>query len=403
VNILLLAPWLPWPPHDGARIRILETARFLSGRHRVVLVAPTYSAGERDLAAKLESGRVEVHAVPVPDGGLARLCRLSKGILGGKPPIQAFHRNSAIAHLISKLTMEIPFDIVQIEFSFLSHYLHAVRGAARPRTILSMHNVESQRFERELQFSAWNARRLVVLADRYLFPTWEPRAVQSFDGVVAVSEAEAAWISNHAPRVQVKIVPNGVDVDFFRPQPATGTSLGVVFTGSMDYPPNIDAAVWFADAILPIARCSLPELRFVIAGRRPPPNIRALAARPGIEVTGEVEDIRPYLADALAMVVPLRSGGGTRLKILQAMAMERPIVSTTLGAEGLSVRSGEHLLLADSPQAFAEGIVTLARSSRSAARVAEAGRRLALAQYDWRQCLRGLEDLYHSVLSGSRL
>ena len=170
----------------------------------------------------------------------------------------------------------------------------------------------------------------------------------------------------------------------------------------MDYPPNIDAALWFADAILPIARQSLPQLRFVVAGRRPPPEIRALGTRPGIQVTGEVDDIRPYLADALAMVVPLRSGGGTRLKILQAMAMARPIVSTTLGAEGLSVTPGEHLLLADNPQAFAEGIVTLAHSSQFAARVAEAGRRLALTQYDWQQCLRGLDDLYHSVLSSSR-
>ena len=402
MNILLLAPWLPWPPHDGARIRILETVRFLSRRHRVVLVAPTYSAGERDLAFRLESGGIDVHAVPVPDGGLARLGRLCKGVLSGKPPIQAFHRNSAVARQISKLTTAIAFDIVQIEFSFLSHYLQAVRGSSHPRTILSMHNVESLRFERELQFSAWNARRLVVLADRYLFPKWEPRVVQSFDGVVAVSEAEAAWISRYAPRVQVKIVPNGVDVDFFRPQSATGTALNVVFTGSMDYPPNIDAALWFADAILPIARQTLPQLRFVVAGRRPPPEIRALSTRPGIQVTGEVDDIRPYLADALAMVVPLRSGGGTRLKILQAMAMARPIVSTTLGAEGLSVTPGEHLLLADSPQTFAEGIVTLALSSQLAERVAEAGRRLALTQYDWQQCLRGLDDLYHSVLSSNR-
>ena len=280
MNILLLAPWLPWPPHDGARIRILETVRFLSGRHRVVLVAPTYSAGERDLASRLESGGIDVHAVPVPDGGLARLSRLCKGVLSGKPPIQAFHRNSAIARQISKLTTAIAFDIVQIEFSFLSHYLQAVRGSSRPRTILSMHNVESLRFERELQFSAWNARRLVVLADRYLFPNWEPRAVQSFDGVVAVSEAEAAWISHHAPRVQVKIVPNGVDVDFFRPQSAAGTSSNVVFTGSMDYPPNIDAALWFADVILPIARQSTTAacvLSLRVVDRRPKFGLWALA------------------------------------------------------------------------------------------------------------------------------
>jgi glycosyltransferase involved in cell wall biosynthesis len=220
--------------------------------------------------------------------------------------------------------------------------------------------------------------------------------------VVAVSEAEAKWIRRHAPRVNVTLVPNGVDVDFFRPQPATSLAQNVVFTGSMDYPPNIDAVLWFADAILPIARNRLPQLRFVVAGRRPPPEIRALAARPGILITGEVEDIRPHLAEAFAMVVPLRSGGGTRLKILQAMAMSRPVISTTLGAEGLGVCPGEHLLIADKPELFADSIALLAHSSPSAQRIAEAGRRFALARYDWQQCLRGLEDLYHTVLSGSR-
>lgn len=401
MNILLLAPWLPWPAHDGARIRMLETARFLSRRHTVFLIAPTYTDGERDLATKLESDGISVHAVPVPDGSLARLKRMCAGLVAGKAPIQAFHRNHAIAQCISNLTEQVDFQIVQIEFSFLSHYLRAIRGASRPRTILSMHNVESLRFERELQFSAWNARRLVVLADRYLFPRWEQRAVQSFDGVVAVSEAEATWIRRHAPRVNVKLVPNGVDVDFFRPHPATNLAQTVVFTGSMDYPPNIDAVLWFADAILPIARTRLPQLRFVVAGRRPPLEIRALAARPGILITGEVEDIRPYLAEAFAMVVPLRSGGGTRLKILQAMAMARPVISTTLGAEGLGVCAGEHLLIADEPERFADSIAALA-DSQSAQRIAEAGRRFAVARYDWQQCLRGLEDLYHTVLSGSR-
>jgi glycosyltransferase involved in cell wall biosynthesis len=170
----------------------------------------------------------------------------------------------------------------------------------------------------------------------------------------------------------------------------------------MDYPPNIDAVLWFAEAILPIARRRLPQLRFVVAGRRPTPEIRALVARPGILITGEVEDIRPYLADAFAMVVPLRSGGGTRLKILQAMAMARPVISTTLGAEGLDVCPGEHLLIADEPERFAEGIASLAHSSESAQRIAEAGRTFVLSRYDWQQSLRGLEELYQTILSGGR-
>jgi polysaccharide biosynthesis protein PslH len=402
LSILLLCPWLPWPPHDGARIRILETLRFLSQRHRVVLVAPAYSPEQHGGVAQLSSSGATVHAVTVSDGTLARLRRLSLGIASGAPPIQAFHRNRAVAECVTRLTSENNFDIVQIEFSFLAHYLHSVHRRTRLKTVLSMHNVESLRFERELQFSAWNARRLVVLADCYLFPRWEQRVVQSFDGVVAVSEPEATWIRRHAPRAAVTTVPNGVDAEFFRPQSAATIQHAVVFTGAMDYPPNIDAVLWFADAILPVLRQSWPQLHFVVVGRRPPREILALASRPGIRITGEVEDIRPYLAEALAMVVPLRSGGGTRLKILQAMAMARPVISTTLGAEGLTVANGQHLLIADNPQQFADSLAMLVHSPESATRIAQAGRHLALAEYDWKQCLRGLEDLYQTVLSGSQ-
>jgi sugar transferase (PEP-CTERM/EpsH1 system associated) len=341
-----------------------------------------------------------VHAVEVPDGTQARLRRLATGVAAGAPPIQAFHRNRAMTERVRQLSAEIDFDIVQVEFSFLAHYLGALRGKRRPKTILSMHNVESMRFERELKFSAWNPRRLVLLTDRYLFPRWEQRAVRSFDGVVAVSAAEAAWISRHAPHAALKVVPNGVDVEFFRPQSGTSGTQTVVFTGAMDYPPNIDAALWFADAMLPLLRKQSRQLRFVVVGRRPSPEVQALARHPDIQITGEVEDIRPYLAEALALVVPLRSGGGTRLKILQAMAMARPVISTTLGAEGLTVTDNEHILIADSPQQFVDAIVAVANSPLVARRLAETGRQLALAEYDWRQILRGLEDLYQTVLAG---
>ena len=170
----------------------------------------------------------------------------------------------------------------------------------------------------------------------------------------------------------------------------------------MDYPPNEDAVVWFANEILPSLRAGQPEMGFTIVGRSPTPAVKALARRPGIRVTGEVEDIRPYLAEAVALVVPLRSGGGTRLKILQAMAMGRPVVSTTLGAEGLEIADGDNIIVADSPERFAESIVRLAIAPDTAARIGLAGRRLALAKYDWRQCLRGLEDLYQALLTDRR-
>jgi len=400
LNILLISPWLPWPPHDGARIRIGETLRYLARRHRVTLVAPIYAEQERDQVANLERWCAGgVHTVAVSDGTVARLQRMSGGLLSGVPPVQAFHRNAAMWECIRRVTADTAFDIVQVEFSFLTHYLRAVTPRGRPKTVLSMHNVETQRFDRELERASWNARRLVLLADRYLFPGWEGRALRSFDGVVAVSELDAAWIRPQAPGAELRIVRNGVDVEFFGPRSTPVRSNSIVFTGSMDYPPNIDAARWFADEIFPDLRERLPELRFLVVGRRPPAEVLALAARPGIEVTGEVNDVRPYIGNALALVVPLRSGGGTRLKILQAMSMACPVVSTTLGAEGLEVGDQENILLADTPRHFIDSVVKLAQSPELAARLGEAGRRLTVAEYDWQQCLRGLDDLYQSVVA----
>jgi glycosyltransferase involved in cell wall biosynthesis len=168
----------------------------------------------------------------------------------------------------------------------------------------------------------------------------------------------------------------------------------------MDYPPNVDAAVWFCEEILATVRARLPEFVFKIVGRDPTPQVRALARRPGVVVTGQVPDIVPQLADCLALLVPLRSGGGTRLKILQAMALGRPVVATPMGAEGLEVIDGETILLAETAGQFADHLVALASSSELRDRLARQGRALVEARYDWRQCLAGLDRLYDRLLSG---
>ena len=196
LNILMLSPWLPWPPHDGARIRILETLRFLSQRHRVSLVAPLYRPGERAHVGNIRNLCADVDVVLVPNGTAARLRRLCGGLAAGLPPVQAYHRNAAMAERVRNVTSESDFDIVHVEFSFLAHYLGALSPRCQARTVLSMHNIESARFDRELAVAPWNTRRLVLLGNRWLFPDWEQRAVRAFDGVLAVSEDDRAWIQN---------------------------------------------------------------------------------------------------------------------------------------------------------------------------------------------------------------
>jgi glycosyltransferase involved in cell wall biosynthesis len=170
-----------------------------------------------------------------------------------------------------------------------------------------------------------------------------------------------------------------------------------VFTGLLSYPPNIDAVEWFCEAVLPRVAQRHPDVEFSIVGDKPPSTVRALARRPGVEVTGRVPDVRPYLANASAVVVPLRSGAGTRLKILEAMAMQRPVVATSQGAEGLQVTSGVDILLGDTPAALADHICELLANPTLGDRLALAGRRLVEGAYDWRLSFRALDELYERV------
>jgi glycosyltransferase involved in cell wall biosynthesis len=280
----------------------------------------------------------------------------------------------------------------------MAPYLAYIDQESRAKKVLSTHNVESLRFARELRF-ARGSRRVALLCDQILFHSWEKKSLRRFDGVAAVSESERAWIKRHAPFARVALIPNGVNTEYFSPaHERPSEEMFVVFTALMNYPPNIDAAQWFCRKILPIVRLEHPTLGFKIVGDKPGPAVLSLAKKQGVQVTGRVPDIRPYLNESLALVVPLRSGGGTRLKILEAMAMGRPVISTTQGAEGLKVTNGVNILLADTPEDFARHISALISDPQLGKRLGFAGRRLVEENYDWKTCLKRLEDFYRALL-----
>jgi len=403
VKILLLSPWLPWPPYDGGRIRILETLRYLSRRHSVTLVTSVCQTGEDEQAAVVKGFCEKIVTTVLSNRTGAILSRLSRGLLDGRPLIQSFYYDTRLARQVRDLTSRSAYDIVQVEFPFLTPYLKAVDPRSRAKKILSMHNIESLRFERELQLSQWGKRRMVLLGDHLFFRAWEKMALQQFDGIIAVSDAERSWIQRHAPGAAVELVPNGVDTEYFSPASpiASESAPYIVFTGAMDYPPNVDAAGWFCNEILPALRRKIPRLGYKIVGKNPHPQILELGKRNGVQVTGTVADIRCYIAGALALVVPLRSGGGTRLKILEAMAMARPVISTSVGAEGLEVSPGTDILIADDADQFVNHIDLLLKSPEVSNHLGRAGRRLVMEKYDWRVCLNGLERLYGSLLGSA--
>ncbi len=399
MRVLLLSPWLPWPPRDGARIRILETLRHLARSHRVTLVAAVRDRKEAAGAGRLADVCERVVTGLVRGRPSSALPRLLGGLARRRPWVQSFHYSPALARRVRALAARGRYDIVHVEFPFLAPYLDAARACARTPAVLSMHNIESLRLGREPCRGSGIRRRLAIAWDRRFFPGWEQAAVARFDGVTTVSDLEREWVRRHCPAVAVELVPNGVDTRWFRPLAVRAARPSIVFTGAMSHPPNVDGALWFCDTMWPLLLRARPELRFVIVGRSPHPRLLALRGRPGVEVTGEVEDVRPYLAAASVVVVPLRSGGGTRLKILEAMAMARPVVSTRLGAEGLEVTDGGDVVLADTPQEFILQVLGVLESPARGDQLGVAGRRLAETRYDWQVCLQGLDRLYDRLVS----
>jgi sugar transferase (PEP-CTERM/EpsH1 system associated) len=400
MKILVVSPWYPWPPFDGGSIRILETLRYLSRHHQVTLLATVTRAEEADDGGRVQEicEHVETSVLSPRAWWVAR--RLAKGLLDRRPVILSFYHDVQLAQRLQRLTSERHYDIVQIEFSYAASYVRAVDPRCGAKTVLSMHNVESLRFGREIGLALRADRRFAAAWDRVFHGLWEEEAIRAFDGIVSVSESERAWVLDRVPEAVVELIPNGVDIDHFRPQapPDPTAPPSIVFTGAMHYPPNVDAALWFCERIWPRLRQRLPDLHFAIVGRNPDPRVVALGRRPGVMVTGEVADVRPYLAGSRCVVVPLRSGGGTRLKILEAMAMARPVVSTALGAEGLAITPGRDILIAEDAERFATHVVDLLGSAERALLLGQAGRRLVEDRYGWSGCLAGLDRLYGRLL-----
>jgi glycosyltransferase involved in cell wall biosynthesis len=278
-------------------------------------------------------------------------------------------------------------------------------GRRRPRFIFDDLNAEyvlqQRAFETDVRGLSQPRRWAGAL---YSFIQWqklrrfEAQLCRLADDVVAVSETDARALQRIVSGLRVTVAPNGVDLERYRPaggdRPRLIPEPALVFTGKMDFRPNVDAACWFADEVLPRIRDAEPDVTFAIVGRDPHPRVRALAGRPGILVTGAVEDDLPYFEDATVYVVPLRVGGGTRLKVLAAMSMQKALVSTALGCEGLGAQHGNELLIANEPADFAGQTVALLRDPARRQALGERARQFVEAHYGWPALAPRLERLY---------
>ncbi len=396
LRILIVTPSLPYPLIWGSGIRVYQFVRLLARHHRVSLL--TYA--ERDDAEKVaavESLGTTVHTVPRKRGieRGKRLAQLSSIFSRLSYQRRSLYSRGMQAKLDELLSQE-RFDVIQIESSQLAGFEFDQQTVL----IVDEHNIEYELLYRMCQTERSTARRLYNWLEFTKFRREEIRTWQDVSGCVSTSVREEAIIQQIAPRTPTVVVPNAVDVAYFAPTNEFTDVNAIVMTGMMHYRPNIDGALYFLQEIFPQILASRPNMVFYIVGAGAPDELKRLAGA-NVVVTGTVPDVRMYVQRSAVFVVPLRMGGGTRLKVLEGLAMEKAVVSTSVGCEGIDVRNLEHLLIADEPRAFADSVLTLLSDRELAARLGRQGRALVERQYRWETVVDRLEGFYGQLLTSA--
>ena len=362
------------PTTRGGQIRTLETLKCLHRRHEVHYAGlwdPKFPEGP-ERAKEYASHVYPVRRAVTEKTSPAFLLQLAKGLVTDIPVAVFRHSNDEMRATVDRLLREQAFDHVVCDFlSSAPHF------SDLSRAVLFQHNVEAMIWKRHFEHAGSPLRWYYFRRQARLMFEYERQVCRAVKSVVAVSEADAEKMRDLYGVTRVTAVPTGVDVEFFKPTSELRPDTDLVFVGSMDWMPNVDGVVWFANEVLPLIKKKLPDCSLAVVGRTPGREVTELAERePGIRITGTVADVRPWLWGSKVSIVPLRIGGGTRLKIYESMAARTPVVSTTVGAEGLDVSAGENIMIADEPEAFAEACVRL---------ISDAGERRRLVEAAWEQ------------------
>jgi sugar transferase (PEP-CTERM/EpsH1 system associated) len=387
LRILWLKTELLHPVDKGGKIRTYNMLKHLKREHHVTYLtlddgtAPTSAVPD---ATEYCHELIRVPHRTRPKFSLGFYGELLTNLFSPLPYFMKKYHSPAMQKTIEAALAKEEFDVLVCDFLQPSSN---VPENIRVPTVLFQHNVESMIWKRHYEIQK-NPLKKAYLYNQWR-KTWnyEKSACRRFDLVVAVSAADEEQMRNEFNLKRAEAVPTGVDVDYFRPRNTEAQDTNnIVFTGSMDWLPNEDAMQFFISEVLPLIKAKNPNATFTIVGRNPYPSLIELGQRdPSVVVTGRVDDVRPYLERASVYVVPIRIGGGTRLKIYEAMAMEKPVVSTTVGAEGLPVRDGEELLLADTPEHFAEAVSELLTSPHAGRALGVRAAAAVRQQFGWEQ------------------
>jgi polysaccharide biosynthesis protein PslH len=379
------------PTVGGGQIRTLEMLKRLHNRHEIHFAAldlPESGAGLKQSSEYSRRAYPVPHRLP-PKSGPHYWLDLARGACSPMPLSMLRYRSPALLAEVEFLTRHQRFDAIVCDF-----LASAANISELDRAILFQHNVESIIWRRHVEHAHTSLHRIYARSQYKRMVAYERGVCRAAKKIVAVSQSDARAMRAMYDAPRVDSIPTGVDIGYFTPETATAHQYDLVFVGAMDWRPNIDGLKWFVAESLPLIRAQRPGCSLAIVGRNPGAEIQRLAETDQrIVVTGTVDDVRPYVWRSAISIVPLRIGGGTRLKIYEAMASKTAVVSTSIGAEGLDVRDGENIRLADSPVEFAARCLELVNDPAGRSRIERNAWEMVAACYSWEVVSRKFEKL----------
>jgi len=388
------------PLDTGGKIRSFNILKELSHKHSITLFT-FYPCETEDAHLQLSRMFDQVIGVPLHTprpGSFADVAGYARSVVSRLPYSIAKYQHPKINLRLRQLLETESYDVIVCDFVFAAP---AIPWSIACPKVFFAHNVEAMIWHRHFQVARNPVWKIVCWREYNAMHRAEYEFVQKADHVITLSQHDrdvfAKWL---APSC-VSVIRTGVDLNYFEPSIGTEHSKDIVFTGSMDWRANQDGVLYFVQEILPRIQRAVADVRFWIVGRHPSAEINALTSVPGVQVTGTVADIRPYLRRAAVYVVPLRVGSGTRLKIFEAMAMSKVVISTSVGAEGLPVRSGENLYLADEPEEFARRVVEVLGNAGVRSKIGRAARNLVEQNYSWAAVATDFECVLAKLVSGA--
>jgi glycosyltransferase involved in cell wall biosynthesis len=400
MRVLFLSQVLPYPLDAGPKARSYFVLRHLAASHQVTLLTFVRDTDRPEHVAHLENICYRVHTVPMRRSRLRDMQFLAQSLLAGQPFLIMRDEMPAMTERVRQLVSSASFDLVHADQLWMAPYALAAKSASSTiKLVLDQHNAVHLIPQRLAEAESNPLKHRFLTREAHLLAQYEPQVCQRFDHVVWVTQEDRQAVvaqSLHTvrgPLAPSSVIPICADPAGVAPVVPSATRQRVTFLGGLHWPPNAQGILWFARHVFPQVRAEVPDAILTVIGKSPPPGLEG----EGVEVAGYVTDLAPYLAETAAFIVPLHAGGGMRVKILDAWNWGLPVVSTTIGAEGISTCHGDNILIADTPETFAGAILRVLRDTELSRQLAQNGRRTIEEAYDWRSVYSAWDDVYNNL------